>query len=70
MKIILTVLISILATFTYFALFAGLIAMLFGVSFHSVTTFPLFIAISVMLGIPAGICTADAVYQELEKQGV
>lgn len=52
MKFILTVIISIVATFTYAAVLAGMIALLFGVGFTSVTTFPGFIALMVILGIP------------------
>jgi hypothetical protein len=70
MKFILTVIISIVATFTYAAVLAGMIALLFGVGFTSVTTFPGFIALMVILGIPAAVCTADAINEQLAKEGV
>lgn len=70
MRFILIVIISIVATFTYAAILAGMIALLFGVGFTNVTTFPGFVLLMVILGIPAAAFTADAIDEQLRKEGV
>lgn len=70
MKIIVTIFISLLATFACYGLLAGLIALLFGVSFIDVTNYPAFVIGTVFSIIPLLCCIGEEVYKQLEKYTV
>jgi hypothetical protein len=70
MKTIITIFISILSSFGSYALLAGMISLLFGLNFNTVTTHPVFIIVVIFSIIPLVCCIGEEVHNKLEKYGL
>lgn len=67
MKTIITVFISIISSFSCYALVGAMIALLFDISFVSVTTHPIFIIVLIFSIIPLVCTIGEEIHGQLKK---